>query len=115
MENEVQPLRAVFGRGCLFRTNEPPIAVRYDVVLVALPVAITTVASPGEVQWQWSKAEGFITLVDNSDVGLIDVNVEYTLELADGRRCRALLGHDRNMSMTRFIITCSPADSVQIA
>ncbi len=115
MENEVQTLRAVFGRGQLLSANEQPIDVRYDVVLVALPVDINPGSSPGEVQWQWSKAEGFVTLVDNSDVGLIDVRVEYTLEFADGRRCRVLLGHDRNMSMIRFIITCLPAESVQIA
>ena len=110
MENEVQSLHAVFGRGQLMRGKEPPIDVRYDVVLVALPVAMTIVGSPSEVQWEWTKAEGFVTLVDNNDVGLIDVSVEYTLELADGRRCRALLGHDHNMLMTRFLITYSPAE-----
>lgn len=105
-----QTHRAFFGFGQLVRDNEPPINVRYDIVVTARPVDAFAVVDPAEQQWEWDKAEGFVTLVSNSDVGLIDPTPEYTLLLPNGRQCRLTLSH--GVSLTRFLITCPPGDLI---
>jgi hypothetical protein len=107
-----QTHRAFFGLGRLVRDNNPPIQVRYDVVVTSRPADAFAEVDPTEQQWEWDKAEGFVTLVNHSDVGLIEPNQAYTLLLADGRRCRPALSHDRDKSLTRFLITCPPNDLV---
>ena len=108
MITEPQTYRAFFGLGHLVRDDGPPIKVRYDIVVASRRIDTSVPAGPGIHGCEYG--EGFIVLIDNGAVGLIDVSLEYTLECADGKLYRAMLGHDRNMSLTRFLITCSPSD-----
>ncbi len=105
-----QTHRAFFGLGQLVRDNESPIAVRYDIVVTARPVDAFAVVDPAEQQWEWDKAEGFVTLVNDGDAALISLDLGYMLVLADGRQCRLKLS--QGMSLTRFIITCPPSDLI---
>ena len=102
--------RAFFGLGQLVRDDGPPIRVRYDIVAASRRVDTSSLAGPGESLQGCEQGEGFVMLMDNSDAGLIDVSLKYTLECVDGKRCQAVLSHDRNMSLTRFLMACSPAD-----
>lgn len=106
MENVPFIYRAFFGLGQLVCDDQPPIAVRYDIVAKARQV-------DGEQQWEWEKAEGFVTLVDNADIGFVDPGKAYTLEFPDGSRCRPVLRHEDNMSPARFVIECPPGDLVE--
>jgi len=107
-----QTHRAFYGIGQLVRSNEPPIAVRYDIVVAARPVGIFTDVAPDEQQWEWDKAEGFVTLVNSADVGLVQPGQAYTLMLPDGRQCRPTLRHGYNMAPMRFLIECLPSGLV---
>lgn len=110
MATEPPTYRAFYGLGQLVPDEGPAIKVRYDIVVASRRVDTSNLAGLGESLRGCELGEGFIMLMDNSDVGLIDVSQMYTLECVDGKRCRAVLRYNHNMSLTRFLITCSPAD-----
>lgn len=59
-----------------------------------------------------SKAEGHVTLANHADWSRVDLNREYSLALADGRRCPVTMNYHGPMPATTFSVACSPADLV---
>jgi hypothetical protein len=98
------------GRGRLLRGSRADIAVRYYLLLSTR--LSTTCAAGGvwETHWEWDKAEGFLTLLDEVDAFEVDVQAKYTLVLEDGTRCVPALCHDYARPLLKYRIQCSPKD-----
>ena len=100
------------GRGQLFAGDEAPIDVHYHIVLSARPSTATALGGPNETIWEWDTAEGHVRLVDRADWSRVDLDRQYTLSLADGRRCPVTMNYHGPMPATTFSVACSPADLV---
>lgn len=105
-----QTHRAFFGLGQLVRSNDPPIVVSYDIVVIARRVDGFMQDGQDEQQWEWDKAVGFVTLMDDAEIVRIDPGQEYTLVLANGRVCRPTLLHGYNKLPARFSFECLPTE-----
>jgi hypothetical protein len=84
--------------------------VRYYMMLSAQPLNTRVLAGPHETQWEWDKAQGFLTLIDEADAFEVDVRTKYTLVLDDGTRCVPTLFHDYSRPLMKFRVQCSPRD-----
>lgn len=105
-----QTHRDFAGRGHLFHGDGPPIDVEYHIVISARPISATTLDGPTETAWEWDKAEGHVKLAHHGDWSRVDVDLEYTLALKDGRHCPVTLNYLGHMPATTFAVACSPAD-----
>ena len=61
-------------------------------------------------QWEWDKAQGFLTLSDDTDALEVDIRAKYTLVLDDDTRCVPTLCHDHNLPLMKYRLQCSPRD-----
>jgi hypothetical protein len=100
------------GRGQLIRGVGPPIDVRYYIVLSARPIITQALAGPYETQWEWDKAQGFLTLIYEENALEVEAEVctQYTLVLEDGTRCAPTLTHDNNRPRMKYRVQCSAMD-----
>lgn len=105
-----QTHRTFSGRGHLLQGDEAPIDVHYQIVLSARPITATTLDGPKETAWEWDKAEGHVRLANHADWSRVDVDLEHTLALEDGRHCPVTLNFHGHQPSTTFSVTCSPAD-----
>ncbi len=105
-----QTHREFSGRGHLLRDSRPPVAVSYYIMLSARPTNTSVLAGPHETQWEWDKAQGFLTLSDDTDALDVDIRAKYTLVLDDDTRCVPTLCHDHNLPLMKYRLQCSPRD-----
>src|SRR3954464_13456391 len=68
--------REFSGRGLLLRDGGPPVALRYYMLRSAQPLNARVLAGPHEKQWEWEKAQGFKTLIDEADASEVDVRTK---------------------------------------
>lgn len=107
-----QTHRTFSGHGHLLQGNEPPIDVHYHIILTARPIDAAALAGPKETAWEWDRAEGHVKLVHHGDWSRVDIDLGYTLALADGRHCPVVMSYHGHMPATTYSITCSPSDLV---
>lgn len=115
MHNTLPPRLDVKGYGQLVvdsEGHEPPVSVRYAVVLSAQLTQRSAAAKQHEPYWEWSKADGHVELVRPDDRVILDVPGEYTLVFETGQQCRANVRYDPRLPRTKFLVECSVVDLV---
>jgi hypothetical protein len=115
MPNTLPPPLDLNGYGQLVVDSEgyePPLSVRYAVVLSAQLTSPNPAAESRATYWQWSKADGYVELVRPDDGVILDVPGEYTLVLETGQQCRAHVRRDSLLPKTKYLVECFVADLV---
>lgn len=115
--------RIFSGRGQLFQEDRPPIDVRYQIVLAAIPALAAVSKQPfksaapdpapalaPQVGSDPDSANGHVVVLDRADLWRIDTAAEYQLALTNGRRCRVTLHHDPHQPFTKYRILCPAQD-----